>query len=160
MTPTETQAAPLDRVAVHLRAAQLNAGRAQVLARHDAAQAAEFAGIAGEAARRALVIVTSDLGATMPPIQPGGEAGKEPTGLDLGALASLDTPTARELLTLLEAATVCAERLDAERGRVLPPHIALQPGETTGVDFAESVNELAQRLRGEVFGRTGNGEGA
>lgn len=158
MNATQNRAGMLDRAAVHIRAAQLAAARAGMLVARDAAGATEQAAVAKEEARRALVIVTSDLGATMPPIQPGGEAGKEKTGLDLAALATMDTPDARELLTLLEQAQAVAERVDASRGRTVAPHIVLMPGESQGTDLAESVSEIAARLRAEVFGRNGKGE--
>ena len=42
-----------------------------------------------------------------------------------------------------------------ERGDVLPVDIALQPGETRGIGWAETIAELAERLRVDVEGPRG-----
>jgi hypothetical protein len=72
----------------------------------------------------------------------------------LCALANADTPNARELLWLLNEALTVAERVDAERGNVLPDDFPLQPGESRGTDLAGTLSELALRLRVEVEGPT------
>ena len=40
----------------------------------------------------------------------------------------------------------------AERGNVLPAHLPLQPGESRGTGWAETLSNLAERLRVEVEG--------
>jgi len=40
----------------------------------------------------------------------------------------------------------------AERGNVLPAHLPLQPGESRGTGWAETLSNLAKRLRAEVEG--------
>lgn len=72
--------------------------------------------------------------------------------------ALLNRAAARELLRLLEQAQEQAEIVDASRGRTFAPHIALMPGESQGTDLATPISEIAGRVRGEVFGRGGNGE--
>lgn len=67
-------------------------------------------------------------------------------------LHQLDTADTRRLLELLEEAQSVAELIDAARGRVLPPHIPLQPGESRGTDLAESISYLALRVRTEIYG--------
>jgi hypothetical protein len=84
-----------------------------------------------------------------------GTIGGEDFGLPLQSLALLDTPDARELLALLEKAQEVAERVDASRGRALPETIPLLPGESRGTDLAESISELALRVRTEVHGAKG-----
>ena len=74
-------------------------------------------------------------------------------------LALLDTPATRRLLAALRAAVGAAEAVDAERGHVLPGFIPLLRGETRGTGWAETLSELAERLRVEVEGPTGCGEG-
>lgn len=81
--------------------------------------------------------------------------GKASPGIDLATLATLDTPDTRELLGLLERAQVVAERVDAQRGRSLDADVPLLPGESRGTDLAESISELALRLRLEVGGTKG-----
>lgn len=82
---------------------------------------------------------------------------KMPDGepLNLAALTLLESPALRELLAALEKAQEIAERVDAERGHVLPKHIPLQPGESRGTDLAELIGEIAQRVRMEIEGPRG-----
>jgi hypothetical protein len=70
-------------------------------------------------------------------------------------LRLFDTPATRRLLQVLRAAQEAAEAVDAERGHILPGHIPLQPGESRGTGWAESVSNLAERLRVEVEGPRG-----
>jgi hypothetical protein len=67
----------------------------------------------------------------------------------------LDTPDSRRLLALLEEAQAAAERVDAERGRALPADTPLLPGESRGTDLAETISEIALRVRVEVQGPKG-----
>jgi hypothetical protein len=67
----------------------------------------------------------------------------------------LDTMASRRLLALLEEAQVIAERVDGARGRTISEDIPLQPGESRGTDLAESISELALRVRTEVHGPVG-----
>jgi len=67
-------------------------------------------------------------------------------------LLALDTPDNRELLSLLDAALAVAERIDRSRNRTLPAHIPTAPGESRGCDLAESLAEVAARVRQEVHG--------
>ena len=83
---------------------------------------------------------------------------EESPDLDLSALATFDTPAARELLHVLERAQELAEVVDAQRGRALPADIPLQPGESRGADLAEEISYLCLRLRGETLPPTGRGE--
>lgn len=76
-------------------------------------------------------------------------------GADLSALATLDTPEARQLLALLEAAQAVAERVDAQRGHCVPADTPLLPGESRGTDLAESLSLLTLRVRREVEGARG-----
>jgi hypothetical protein len=70
-------------------------------------------------------------------------------------LETLDTPDTRALLDLLEKAQAVAERIDASRGRCLSPDIPLLPGESRGTDLAETISEIALRVRIEVQGPKG-----
>jgi hypothetical protein len=74
----------------------------------------------------------------------------QPVPLDL-----LDTPDTRHLLYLLEKAQEVAERIDAVRGRSLGEDVPLLPGESAGTDLAESISEIALRVRTEVHGPKG-----
>lgn len=67
----------------------------------------------------------------------------------------LDTPDTRRLLALLTEAQAVAERVDAVRGRTLPADVPLGAGQSRGTDLAESISELARRLRVEVEGPAG-----
>jgi len=67
----------------------------------------------------------------------------------------LDTPASRRLLSLLEEAQEATEEVDAERGRSLPGDVPLQPGESRGTDLAETISEIALRVRIEVNGPKG-----
>lgn len=68
---------------------------------------------------------------------------------------SLHKIDARDLLVLLERAQPIAERVDASRGRLLPAHTPLKPGESRGTDLAELISEIARRVRDEVNGPEG-----
>lgn len=72
-------------------------------------------------------------------------------------LLELDTPDTRRLLALLAEAQEVAERVDGARGRALPSSAPLLPGEGRGVDLAESIGYLKQRLALEVHGPVGSG---
>jgi hypothetical protein len=54
----------------------------------------------------------------------------------------------------VRAAVEAAEEVDAERGNVLPEDFPLQPGEPRGTGYAETISNLAERLRVEVEGPT------
>jgi hypothetical protein len=87
--------------------------------------------------------------------EPDGHAAGLPLAADpdpLRALLLADTPAARRLLEALRAAAEAAEAVDLERGNVLPPDFPLQPGETRGTGWAETISNLAQRLKIEVEG--------
>ena len=69
---------------------------------------------------------------------------------DLTAItANHDTPASRRLLEALVAAQEAAEEVDKERGHFVDfePQI---PGESKGTGYAESLSELAFRLRREI----------
>jgi hypothetical protein len=76
----------------------------------------------------------------------------------LSDLDMLDTPDARILLRILELAQRCAEHVDGQRGRCLSEDIPLLPGEPRGTDLAETISEIRQRVRMEVYGPIGGGE--
>lgn len=67
----------------------------------------------------------------------------------------LDTPDTRELLELLEKAQAVAERIDAARGRTVDSDTPLLPGESHGTDLAETISNIALRVRVEVKGPQG-----
>ena len=161
MNTTERRGAAekLDRAALHIRRAQIAAGMAQAIAISRPETAREQAGRASDAAGRALAVLCDGLGATCPSIDDaeGDSDTQTPSGetLDLrglDALDRLDTPETRALLAALEAALPVAEAVDEQRGNVLPGRIETPPGETRGIDLAESVGELVLRLRRELFG--------
>jgi hypothetical protein len=90
-------------------------------------------------------------------LQAGGRAPEydfpRPSDADpLRALAQASTPNARRLLDALRHAVEVAEDVDAERGDVLAPDVPLLPGETRGTGWAETISNLAQRLKIEVEG--------
>ena len=70
----------------------------------------------------------------------------------LRAMAQADTPATRRLLAAVRAAVDAAEVVDAERGNVLPDDFPLLPGESRGTGWAETISNLAQRLKIEVEG--------
>lgn len=74
---------------------------------------------------------------------------------DLAQLAALDSPEARALFLALSHVQDLAEAVDAQRGRTLPEEVPLQPGESRGTDYAETISNLAQRLKVEIFGPAG-----
>lgn len=61
-----------------------------------------------------------------------------------------DSPAVQRLLQALEEAIAAAEEVDAQMGWVLPADIPLQPGETRGTGWAETLGNLAEQLRHEV----------
>ena len=75
-------------------------------------------------------------------------------------LTLLSTERTRALLSRLREAQEVAEAVDAERGNVLPASVPLQPGESRGTGWAETISNLAERLRVEVEGPRGRGEGS
>lgn len=64
----------------------------------------------------------------------------------------LDTPQTCTLVEALTAAVAAAEKVDQQRGNVLPPSIPLQPGETRGTGYAETLSNILKRLEIEVYG--------
>jgi len=105
---------------------------------------------ANDASRRANRLLTA-AGA-------GGAGGCGAPGMSRVApipLEFLDTSETRRLLYLLEQAQEVAERIDAQRGRSLGQEIELLPGESRGTDLAESISEIALRMRTEVHGPRG-----
>lgn len=70
----------------------------------------------------------------------------------LRSLAQADTHDTRELLRLVCEAVAVAERVDAARGNVVAPDAVLLPGESRGTGWAETLSELALRLKIEVEG--------
>lgn len=75
--------------------------------------------------------------------------------LDLAGLALLSDPAAPQLLALLEQAQAVAEGIDARRGRAVPVSVPLGPGEARGTDLAETISEIALRLRVDIHGPAG-----
>lgn len=107
---------------------------------------------ANEAAQRAHRLMIAE-GGKSPMLE--GVSVSQSDRFDLSALVQLDTPDTRLLLAMLEQVQIVAERVDASRGRTLPEDTLLQPGESRGTDIAESVSELALRVRREVEGAKG-----
>ena len=62
----------------------------------------------------------------------------------------LNSPAALHLLDVMRLAIAAAEVVDAERGQVLPSDFPLKPGEPRGTGWAETINELAIRLKSET----------
>lgn len=62
------------------------------------------------------------------------------------------TAATRRLQDALAFAVTCAEEVDAERGNVMPDDFPLQPGESRGTGWAETLSEVALRLKIEVEG--------
>ena len=77
--------------------------------------------------------------------------------LDLGKLARLSTPTAAELLARLRELLPLAEKLDGERGHIMPEEYIPLPGESRGTDVAESISLLILQLKRDVEGARGRG---
>jgi len=100
-----------------------------------------------QAAQEALRLLLQ-AGAARPASVPAPQSDSDP----LRALAQADTPATRRLLAAVRAAAEAAEEVDAERGNVLPAHLPLQPGESRGTGWAETLFELALRLKIEVEG--------
>lgn len=149
MSAAAATLADLDRVAVRAAEAQKAARIAQHLATpgadpEEVTQAAEYAALAAEAAGSALADLV-DLGAARPNV-------KAPTPIPL---EKLDTPDARALLAGLRDLLPVAERLDADRGRVLPEGVATGPSDSRGTDLADTLAALIARLATEVHGARG-----
>jgi uncharacterized membrane protein YccC len=64
----------------------------------------------------------------------------------------LSTDASRRLLEALRQAQECAEAVDAERGNSLPAEVPLQPGESRGTGYAETLSSIVQQLALEVEG--------
>jgi len=79
----------------------------------------------------------------------------EESRFSLRALASLDSPEARELHRRLAELLPLAERVDDSRGRTMGPEYEPQPGESRGTDVAETLSLLVLRLRNETIGPAG-----
>lgn len=106
-------------------------------------------------AEAALSTARKELGEAISGLQAQGirpEEMPEPEEIPLHLLGS---PNNRRLLAILEEAQLAAERVDAERGRVLPDHVPLQPGESRGTDLAEAISYLRLRVSLEVHGPAG-----
>ena len=147
---TAAAAMPLDadtaaRVSRHLaRAVEAILHTGHALHFGETERAAELNREANREAQAAQVLLVAS-GVARPDLPPPAT----PIGLD-----QLDTPDTRRLLALLEEAQAVAERVDAARGRALDIDFPLQPGESRGTDLAESLSELALRVRVEVEGPT------
>lgn len=81
----------------------------------------------------------------------------DPDELDLGALASLSSPTAARVLDRLRDLLPLAEELDAERGHAMPEEYVPAPGESRGTDVAEAISLLILQLKRDVEGARGRG---
>jgi hypothetical protein len=77
--------------------------------------------------------------------------------LDLGALASLSSPTAATMLDRLRDLLPLAEMLDTERGHAMPEEYTPAPGESRGTDVAEAISLLILQLTRDVEGARGRG---
>ncbi len=86
------------------------------------------------------------------PTEGAGGVPAPAAGDPLRALALADTPATQHLLLALREAMTCAEAVDSERGNVLPEGIPLLPGESRGTGYAETLANIAERLRVEVEG--------
>jgi len=140
----------LDIVAGHVARAQRAVATVHLLTMpgipsEKAARAHEVAGIAAQEVGHALARLL-ELGAQ----RPDATAPAEPI-----PLLALDTPDTRELLALLERAQAVAERVDAARGLSLPADVPLPQGQSRGTDIAETISEIALRMRTEVHGPKG-----
>ena len=160
MTDTETtpgqsekRQAHLDRGAWLARAAA-HESREVIRLIHGDADRKQAARAALHASRLAWDAMSAmiDGGAVVPAFETTQETS---AGFDLAGLTSLDTPDAHELLELLTRAQAVAERVDAQRGHVVPASLPLGPGESRGTDLAETISEVVLRLRVECFGPAG-----
>lgn len=84
-----------------------------------------------------------------------GEPHEKPERNPLEELQSLSSPSRQALLEGLRQLLPLAEVVDAEDGNVLPDHLPLQPGETRGTNWAESLSNIAELLRQQVEGPRG-----
>jgi len=128
---------------------------------HEAAEDAEMQLLETRADLAALAHVTRAREAAWKTYRALLDAGAEPVdGLGvpttranpLCALAQADTLDTRKLLRLLREAVAVAERVDAARGHMVAPDAVLLPGESRGTGWAETLSELALRLKIEVQG--------
>jgi len=150
MTPTRSEAKKqqnLDAAAEAVHEAMRHAGSAPLR---------NLEGEAGEAAKATVYRIGDALNAI---IKAGGanplrkiKPISAPDPLALSSLAAMDTEEARELLDLLERAQTLADVVDRQRGRALSPDAELLPGESYGTDIAESISEVALRLRRQIHG--------
>lgn len=154
MTPPTVRLLDLDRIATHVSEAQQLAATVQALTLpgqplERAGMATGLAEQAASAAGHALAGLQR-LGARLAPVNPGASPAAVPVPLHL-----LDTPDTRRLLALLEEAQQVAERIDRERGRTVGEEMELPPGQSRGTDLAETISEIALRVRTEVHGPKG-----
>ena len=137
----------LDLATTHLTKAVRSARIAEAFAApgHDMAeQIPQYAGAAADGIGNALNIL-QQLGGTATHLpQP------EPIPLD-----KLDTPDVRALRDGLRALLPIAERVDASRGRALPPSMDVPPGASRGHDVADSLAMFVARLDMEIKGPVG-----
>jgi hypothetical protein len=86
---------------------------------------------------------------------PHNGGSSRPSSIGDVPLHLLSSPAAKRLLALLEETLEAAEQVDWERGRCVDEDAKLLPGESRGVDLAESVSELVLRVKTEVNGPRG-----
>jgi hypothetical protein len=148
--------AALDRTAALCQEVVELVGRASRISQNPEVKA--LMDLAVRNAREAINTLNGKRDAKSPLLEPQPnveEPEKKPDKLALSSLAPLDTPAARRLLALLEETLEAAEQVDFERGRALTEDIPLLPGESRGTDLAESISEIALRVRVEVNGPKG-----
>lgn len=154
--PTTDTQGSLDRAARLTLTASREAQHAdQQLHYGNVAAARERLSSVDQAVQEALRLLLQ-AGASRPASVPAPKSDADP----LRALAQADTPATRELLHRLRQSLQVAELVDAERGNVLPAHLPLQPGESRGTGWAETLSELALRLKIEVEGPADRRQGA
>lgn len=138
----------LARVAIHVRQIQENAGVALLYVMHREAAAAEpqLREVCDIASQIAHVLVRN--GVRLPSVS-------KRTALDLGELARLDSPEARELHRRLTDLMPLAEAVDAGRGRTMGEDYEPMPGESRGTDIAETLSLMVLRLKNETQGPRG-----
>ncbi len=142
---TVTQSA-LDRWAVACRESwEMAAHAAMMLHRGETQQANEFIRRAMDTSQETYQALVRAGAASVTTI-----SASSPIPLHL-----LSTPASRALLEGLRYVATLAEAVDAERGHVLPEDFPLQPGESRGTGWAETLSELALRLQIEVEGPKG-----
>lgn len=151
MNDTTTPMNDLDKAAAHLHQSVKAARLAQYHGERGNADNAGGSGkVAAEEGQKAMDFLLSA----------GASLDKRPPSERMNAaipLHLLNTENARRLLSALRNVLPLAEAVDRERGRVVDDAMAAQllPGDTPGMDLAESVNELILRLRTEIHGPAG-----